>query len=497
MKALLTSNIVKLLSGDAFYQDKSLFIKEWMEHETEVTCILRPSGFGKTLMITLMEHFLSRQKANFVTRFSQLAILQETDFVKQHMGRYPVFRLDLSCCEGLCWEEMKHNFLQSFEIACQALGLPAIPTFSPVLLRWATSQAQQLYDQNVIVLIDGFDHALLYAQSHGYYDKAIAFFHQFYYLGLNSPGLEKACVLGQVNLPLWSHLTNVKVCTVYDARFDSFFGLVGERDPKVIEWYGNHLVGHQNLVHPWAFTNYLMDQNFDFFLNSSFPHFFALKQHMKPMLPAFFRLVQHPIIIPAIQEPIDYSKPFVTDCIWSFLVQKGYLNYTRLGPHQGQVSLANKRLVHFWDLQISNLLTLEHPELDKLVEYCQGDLQFDQLESLFGQALSWVDALPQDWLNDYFYGLFKHAFKLKNATISLYQEFGRRDIRLHWPLLNRLLSFSFKHGADERDTDARLGLLQIKDQNFLNELKDCECVLVYGTVCGSLVKLTRERIERK
>ena len=37
--------------------DKTAFIKEWWENQDDVTLITRPRRFGKTLAMSMLEHF--------------------------------------------------------------------------------------------------------------------------------------------------------------------------------------------------------------------------------------------------------------------------------------------------------------------------------------------------------------------------------------------------------------------------------------------------------
>ena len=49
----------KIIEKNCFYVDKTSFIKEWWESEDDVTLITRPRRFGKTLNMSMLEHFFS------------------------------------------------------------------------------------------------------------------------------------------------------------------------------------------------------------------------------------------------------------------------------------------------------------------------------------------------------------------------------------------------------------------------------------------------------
>ena len=53
----------KVRKENAFYIDKTKFIREWWESEDDVTLITRPRRFGKTLNMSMLEKFFSVQFA--------------------------------------------------------------------------------------------------------------------------------------------------------------------------------------------------------------------------------------------------------------------------------------------------------------------------------------------------------------------------------------------------------------------------------------------------
>lgn len=50
-------NFEKMITRKVFYIDKTMFIKEWWESMDDVTLITRPRRFGKTLTMSMVEHF--------------------------------------------------------------------------------------------------------------------------------------------------------------------------------------------------------------------------------------------------------------------------------------------------------------------------------------------------------------------------------------------------------------------------------------------------------
>lgn len=78
-----------------FYIDKTMFIKEWWESGDSVTLINRPRRFGKTLNISMLEHFFSIDYTGRGDLFEGLAIWKDEEY-RQLQGTYPVISLSFA-----------------------------------------------------------------------------------------------------------------------------------------------------------------------------------------------------------------------------------------------------------------------------------------------------------------------------------------------------------------------------------------------------------------
>ena len=63
-KQILTGeeSFEKIIKGNYFYIDKTLFIKELIENMGTVTLITRPRRFGKTMNMSILSHFFDLSK---------------------------------------------------------------------------------------------------------------------------------------------------------------------------------------------------------------------------------------------------------------------------------------------------------------------------------------------------------------------------------------------------------------------------------------------------
>ena len=73
----------KFREGNYFNVDKTDFIREWWsndQHNNDVSLILRPRRFGKTLMLSTVEQFFSTRYANRSELFEGLNVWKDEKF---------------------------------------------------------------------------------------------------------------------------------------------------------------------------------------------------------------------------------------------------------------------------------------------------------------------------------------------------------------------------------------------------------------------------------
>jgi len=88
-------DFASVITNDAFYIDKTLFIKEWWESLDSVTLITRPRRFGKTLNMSMLEQFFSVDYTSRGDLFKDLAIWKEEKY-RNLQGTIPVISLSFA-----------------------------------------------------------------------------------------------------------------------------------------------------------------------------------------------------------------------------------------------------------------------------------------------------------------------------------------------------------------------------------------------------------------
>ena len=88
-------NFAKLQAEDFYYVDKTMIIKELLDNWAEVNLFTRPRRFGKTLNMSMLNCFFSRQYAERGDLFEGLSIWEEEKYRKLQ-GEYPVISLSFA-----------------------------------------------------------------------------------------------------------------------------------------------------------------------------------------------------------------------------------------------------------------------------------------------------------------------------------------------------------------------------------------------------------------
>ena len=125
--AIGIQDFAKLREKHCFYIDKTSFLKEWWESGDEVTLIIRPRRFGKTLNMSMVEQFFSVNYAERGALFEGLFIWEDENF-KSLQGTYPVISLSFAgikeadyfltrkkLCQVLTELYVKHSYLRDSE----------------------------------------------------------------------------------------------------------------------------------------------------------------------------------------------------------------------------------------------------------------------------------------------------------------------------------------------------------------------------------------------
>ena len=261
-------NFHELVTGDYLFCDKTAMIAEFLSKGEKVTLITRPRRWGKTLNMSMLQHFLSAEVNGVSTAglFDDLAIakLEEGKYIKTHQGKYPVIMLSFkdvnadnfkgayNAIYGLIREVYD---LFGFLLKSDKLSELQLDNFRSILRK--KSDQQQLeaslkqlsqclhahYGQRVYVLIDEYDTPL--NQAHGnppYLNALVKFMRNLFSAGLKgNDALERGLLTGILRVSkdsMLSGLNNLATYTMLDEAYSSHFGFSEEETKTLFERQG-------------------------------------------------------------------------------------------------------------------------------------------------------------------------------------------------------------------------------------------------------------------
>lgn len=206
-----------LIRKGYFYVDKTDFIREWWESGDSVTLITRPRRFGKTLNMSMIEHFFSLDYAGQGELFEGLAIWEHDEY-RRLQGEYPVISLSFAnikerefrtarkkICQFLANLYVKYSFLRDSEILTETdriffdriLAMDMDDSDASLALYQLSNFLYRYYGKKVIILLDEYDTPMQEAYVDGYWDELVAFTRSLFNAAFKTnPWLERAILTG-------------------------------------------------------------------------------------------------------------------------------------------------------------------------------------------------------------------------------------------------------------------------------------------------------------
>ena len=103
------SDFAEMIEKEFYYVDKTLMIRDLLDHKAKVTLFTRPRRFGKTLNLHMLECFFSNRYAGRSDLFEGLSIWKK-DAYRQLQGSYPVIFLSFASLKCQTYESAMEAF---------------------------------------------------------------------------------------------------------------------------------------------------------------------------------------------------------------------------------------------------------------------------------------------------------------------------------------------------------------------------------------------------
>lgn len=363
-----------LIQKNCFYVDKTSFIKEWWDGEDSVTLITRPRRFGKTLNMSMVEHFFSVQYAGRGDLFEGLFIWEDGKY-RELQGTYPVISLSFArvkekdyktarekICEIITNLYIKFSFLRDSEVLTDKdreffdrVSMDMRDSYATSALYQLSDYLCRYYGKKVIILLDEYDTPMQEAYVYGYWNELVAFTRSMFNSAFKTnPYLERGIMTGITRVSkesIFSDLNNLKVVTTTSDEYAESFGFserevfealeecgLGEEKENVKCWYDGFVFGnYTDIYNPWSILNFLDTGKYDtYWANTSANSLVGklLRESDRRIKTEFERLLNNEHIWCPIDEQIVYNQLDGNDeAVFSLLLASGYLkvlDYERL-----------------------------------------------------------------------------------------------------------------------------------------------------------------------
>ena len=279
-----------------YYVDKTAFIKELIDgYVGKSMLIIRPRFFGKTLLLSMVDHFFDIDKSSEAV-FEGKAVFRDDARYRDYLNAFPTVHLNMKNVNGHGAEEIiakakavvvdayrAHSYLlrsssiyendrNTFEDILNGRELPDYVYHAAVLKLCAMLSAH--FGKRVVLLIDEYDTPLQSAYENGIYDRCIPFFKELYSSALKgNPSLLFAICTGVLEISkesLFSGLNSLERCSVADGAFATDLGFteaevrellgtfgMGDRFEEAKRWYGGYRIGEAEVFNPWSMLHFV------------------------------------------------------------------------------------------------------------------------------------------------------------------------------------------------------------------------------------------------
>lgn len=538
-------NFEELRSEDFYYIDKTGLIRELLNSWGKVNLFTRPRRFGKSLNMSMMEHFFSLNGDKSI--FDGLEISKETALCEEYMGKYPVVSLSLKGIDALNYETafqravllvrrtaVKVEYLLDSEVLSQQdkaayrklLDYDMTEAVLGDSLKVLSELLEKHHHTKVILLIDEYDVPLAKAHANGYYDRMISLIRNLLGEVLKTNNSLKFAVLtGCLRISkesIFTGLNNLKVRSVTDVQFEEGFGFTDAEVRELLEyygypdrydvakkWYDGYRFGNVDVYCPWDVLNYcdsLCDdgeaQPENYWINTSSND--AVKRFIRESANAatkreIERLVAGEIIVKEIHQELTYPEIYKTiDNIWSLLFTTGYLTM-RGKPEGRQMKLAIPNLT-VRDVFVTQIMEFFKENVredgEMLNRFCDalqnGDAE--NVERIFTEYLRKTisirdTAVKKEMKENFYHGVLLGILGVKSRWgLSSNREMGEgyADILAEPDTGDMGIIIEVKYAHDGNlDAACKEAIKQIRHTGYENVLEDdgVENILKYGIAC--------------
>lgn len=470
-----------------FYIDKTHFIKEWWENRDCVTLITRPRRFGKTLTMSMLEHFFSIKYKDEAELFAGLDIWKDESY-RQMQGTWPVISLSFANVKEPTYEMAKRRICQlltdiynknQFLLTSGLLTEEESGYFrristdmdeidATMALHKMSDFLSRYYKKKVIILLDEYDTPMQEAYVEGYWEELVSFTRSLFNAAFKTnPFLERAIMTGITRVSkesVFSDLNNLVVITTTSADYAESFGFtekevfaalkeygMEEKQTEVKQWYDGFTFGKiSDIYNPWSILNYLKTGRMAaYWANTSSNRFIGtlIRESGRNLKIKFEDLLKGKELWTTLDEQVVFNQlSYSESAIWSMLLASGYLKVTghklneRTGRDEYYLALTNREvhlmfedMIHEWFTEVSEdyndfIQGLLQGDVDAMNQYMNQVSKY--MFSYFDIGKKGSDSEPERFYHGFVLGLMVELEGRYIITSNRESGFGRYDVML-------------------------------------------------------------------
>jgi hypothetical protein len=378
----------------SLFVDKTKFIQAILADAAEVLLITRPRRFGKTINMSMLQHFFGAEVDGQPTKdlFNGL-LISDDQAAMAYQGKYPVIFISLKEVKADNFIDARARIaevMRQLYIQFAYLKSKLDPSEGKIFQSILDSNASDVALQNALLnlskylnqehktttylLIDEYDTPIQHAYAKKYYDEMVNFVRAL--LGTSLKGnawIKQGILTGITRIAkesIFSELNNLKTRSLLDNKYSTYFGFTENEvndlffrsglDCDLVQlkdWYNGYQCGDTLLYNPWSIMNSIDDGGAikQYWINTS-SNDLAIDLILKGGTKVHEQLailLQGKTIIEGLDNHIVYNNIEQNRAaIWTLLVMAGYLkiiaSHNVMDNIEYELALPNKEVKYFY-----------------------------------------------------------------------------------------------------------------------------------------------------
>ena len=508
------SDFKEIRETGLYYVDKTMLIDQLVGHcGAKVTLITRPRRFGKSLNMSMLQHFFDI-KENSKELFDGLSISENKELCDNWMNQYPTILVSFKDVGGSDYETafglLKEIILKLYEQHQSAFNADLTIRQKMLIDKFFTCEANKVelseclvllsnimyhhYGRPVILLIDEYDVPMAKGDANGYYREITDIMRYMLSKVLkDNPYIKMAVLTGCLRIAeesIFTGLNNLSIKSITDTDYDECFGFTNaemdkllkdtelmDKQPVFKEWYDGYIFGSKEVYCPWDVLNYVdaLQKNpsalpVNYWANTSSND--AVKRFLESdfdVTDDFETLLSGGYVEKKINPNITYGDLTKDEMnLWSVLYMTGYLTILP-GSLPTMTSNNPDELRGLYELPFKLRLPNKEVKIlfeDTIAVWFKNKLFQEDRTELLKAVWSGDDKLITDELCGFlgdsisfydYHEIFYHAFLaglltgIKGISVKSNREAGtgRADVILQYPRKGLVAIFEFKCAKSE------------------------------------------------